>query len=1421
MNIIVNERSRAKTSYWRYLPLLLLLTVVTTSLRAQTVTTTITVGSGVIPAAVAVNPVTNKIYVVINPNTFNLGQGSVTVVDGATNTTSTVSAGIGSVAIAINPVTNKIYVANTVSNDVTVIDGATNTTSTVGVGSNPNAVAVNPVTNKIYVANTVSNDVTVIDGATNTTGTVGVGSNPNGVAVNPVTNKIYVTNGGSGNVTVVDGATNTPTTVGAGTDPDAVAVNPVTNQIYVTNGGSGNVTVIDGATNTPSTVGAGTNPNAVAVNPVTNKIYVTNGGSSNVTVIDGATNAPLTVTMGANPVAVAVNPVTNQIYVGFVPNPSGTLTVIDGATNNAVSIARANGSVLALNPVTNKIYVTGFGVSGNGLTVVDGATNTATTVAPKTSPFAVAVNPVTNKIYVVNPSKNNMTVIDGATNATTTIPAGTSPFVLAVNPVTNKIYVVSNSESSSVTVIDGATNNIEATIPTGVDSSELAVNTVTNQIYVVNSGNINNGQPNNGSVTVIDGATNTTTTLAIANPSGVGVNPVTNQIYTTNNHGLVGQGTVVVIDGATNNTVELPVGTVNGGAVIVNPVTNMIYVSGGDGIVIIDGATNDTQTAGIARVELSTINPITNKLYAIDGSNNPGVVVIDGNNPEVPVGVRVGSVPVALAVDPVTNRIYVANHGSGDVTVIDGATNTVTATVTAGADPQNLALNPVTNTVYVVDEGTCCSFTDGSVTVISEQNTQVEPLTTTIAPLPDNQTFDPHPTFNFTTSSSFNPFAPTPEAVYFQVDTWQGPWLAASGISPNFSGTTPYVLPGTHVLYAYATDGQGGTSGFLNSNFVGSMAAYVFTALPTAFNFTLAATPASATVLPGNSVNYAVTVSSITGGDNLNLTVSGLPAGASASFGLNPAVVPPGSSRSSDMFVTTDSSTPAGAYPLTITATGVSTGVSHSTAVTLFVQETTTTALSSSLNPSFDGQAVTFTATVSATTGGTPIGFMYFRDSGALLARVPLSGGVATFTTSALVGGTHSLDAHYGGNLRFPTSTSAVLTQTVNGQASGTRLTFDPPTPTFGQPVTITANVSGSGLTPTGTVIFKDRTRTLGTVVLDGTGNAHITTSATGLEGGPHIMTAIYSGDLVYNNSSAGVALTVNPAASTTALSLSQNPFFGETRTILTATVNGPGTPLGFIYFRDSGALLARVPLTGGVARFAILGFAGTTHLFDAHYGGNLSWDTSTSPVLTEVFNGTPTTTALTFNPAAPTFGQAVTMTATVSVSVPNALAFGTVTFNDGTTTLGTVSLRRIGTDPFTTAQFTTSTTALASGSHTISAIYSGDTANDPSSVSVPLTVSPAATTTTLSSSPNPSTSGASVTFTARVTGFGRPIGSIDFRDGGIVLATVPLSTTCCGSLATFTTNTLAHGSHSIDAHYGGNVNWQTSTSAVLTQTVN
>jgi hypothetical protein len=92
----------------------------------------------------------------------------------------------------------------------------------------------------------------------------------------------------------------------------------------------------------------------------------------------------------------------------------------------------------------------------------------------------------------------------------------------------------------------------------------------------------------------------------------------------------------------------------------------------------------------------------------------------------------------------------------------------------------------------------------------------------------------------------------------------------------------------------------------------------------------------------------------------------------------------------------------------------------------------TTTALTSSVNPSTHGQAVTFTVTVTSSGPNPPTGKVAFKDGTTGIGTAVLSGGVATLTKSTLAVGTHSITGEYLGDASSAKSTSAVLSQVVN-----------------------------------------------------------------------------------------------------------------------------------------------------------------------------------------------------------------------------------------------------------------------------------------------------------------------------------------------------------------------------------------------------
>jgi hypothetical protein len=296
---------------------------------------------------------------------------------------------------------------------------------------------------------------------------------------------------------------------------------------------------------------------------------------------------------------------------------------------------------------------------------------------------------------------------------------------------------------------------------------------------------------------------------------------------------------------------------------------------------------------------------------------------------------------------------------------------------------------------------------------------------------------------------------------------------------------------------------------------------------------------------------------------------------------------------------------------------------------------------------------------------------------------------------------------------------------------------------------------------------------------------------------------------------------------STTTIVSSLNPSNAGQSVMFTATVTGPSgnttVPTGIVTFFDGSTPVGSGNLNAsGQAVFSTSTLSVGSHFISASYGGDSNFSSSTSSVLTQVVNGValPATTTSLISSANPSAtGQSITFTATVTGPSGNmTVPTGTVNFLDGTTTLASAGLNGSGVAVY-------STSSLAIGSHSITAVYSGDT-NFSGSTSTVLTQvvnssTLLATTTAVTSSLNPSASGQSVTFTATVSGPSGnstvPTGMVTFIDGTSTLGTGSLNNS---AQATLSTSTLSAGSHSITAVYGGNTIFAGSTSTILTQTV-
>ncbi len=622
--------------------------------------------------------------------------------------------------------------------------------------------------------------------------------------------------------------------------------------------------------------------------------------------------------------------------------------------------------------------------------------------------------------------------------------------------------------------------------------------------------------------------------------------------------------------------------------------------------------------------------------------------------------------------------------------------------------------------------------------------------------------------------------------------------------------TSPAIDAGTNTG-APATD-QRGFNRIVNTT--ADIGAYEYQPPETAVSTpTSSGTPS----IPGEDVTFTVTVAGVADGSN---TPTGTVTFFDGATELGTVDLVDGEAS----FVA--SGLTVGDHIITATYNGVTIGDFEFDADTsdsftqVVAQGDSTTVVTSSASPSFPGQDVIFTATVSAT-GGTPTGDVEFFDGVTSLGTFALVGGIASVTVNTLSLGDHSITAVYEGDTSFNGSTSDAVTQTV-AKADTTAVVVSDGSPSFfGDDVTFTVTVSATGGTPTGDVEFFDGVTSLGTVALVG-GTASVTVNT--LTVGDHSITAVYEGDDSFNaDTSDAITQTVNKQTVTITLTSSAEPSTFQQTITLTATLTpdgGSGTATGQVEFFDGATSLGTATLTNNIATLDVSTLSVGSHSITATYAGDDNFETETSTALSQTVNKALTNTTLVITPNPAGAGTTVTYTATV-VGVPTGTVkpTGMVVFvaNPGTASeevIGSAALDANG-----EAEITSS--ALGIGTHTVVAQYGepdGDQ-NFLTSESSPIVFNVQGTTTTTVVSSKPKTNfNEEVTFTATVTptGGGTATGNVTFLDGTKVLGTTALS----NGVATLTTKALLVGGHKITARFEGQGELATSTSSQITQNV-
>jgi hypothetical protein len=226
---------------------------------------------------------------------------------------------------------------------------------------------------------------------------------------------------------------------------------------------------------------------------------------------------------------------------------------------------------------------------------------------------------------------------------------------------------------------------------------------------------------------------------------------------------------------------------------------------------------------------------------------------------------------------------------------------------------------------------------------------------------------------------------------------------------------------------------------------------------------------------------------------------------------------------------------------------------------------------------------------------------------------------------------------------------------------------------------------------------------------------------------------AITSGSISYTFPSySAVLFVVQPSATTaasttTALSATATQItVGQSVTFsVTVTAAAGSAPAGNITLLDGSTSLGTSALASGAATFTIASLAAGTHSITASYAGDTTDGASTSSAVSVQVNaGTAplqaTAVTLTATPKTAVSGQAITLTAKVAETAGSSSPTGTVSFQDGSSA--------IGSSPLTAGSGTLAVNTLSVGTHSLTAVYGGDTANSPStSKAVSVTITAAA----------------------------------------------------------------------------------------------
>jgi hypothetical protein len=1126
-------------------------------------TQTVTKASPAETLSSSINPSAANQLVVFTASVPSNATGTVTFTSGSTVLgTSTLANGIATVSTSTLPIAANAITAtyngdaNNNTATATLTQAVNKTTPSVVVTTSGPSTYGSPVTITATVPPGTTGTITITSGGTTlgsgtvnpTTGTVTVTTTTLPVGNDPIT----ASYGGDNNDNPATGTTTqtvtkaTPAvTLTSSANPSA-ANQSVTFTASVPSGVTGTVTFTSGttvlgtstltsgvATFSTSTLPTGNDPITATYNGDTNN----NSASANLTQVVG--KPTLTVTVTTSGPSIYGNPVT--ITATVPPSTTGTITFTSGGVTLGSGSVNPAGTVTistTILPVGNDPITASYGGdSSNGP-----ATGTTTQTVSKASPketLSSSLNPsVANQPVTFTASLPSNTI------GTVTFTSGST--VLGTSTLANGAATVSTSALPIGSDIITATYNGDANDNSATATLTQTVDKATPTVVVTTSGSSSYGNPVTITTTVPPGTTGTITVTSGGTTLGSGtINPTT--------------GTVTI------TTTTLPVGS--------DPITASY---GGD--------SNDNPATGTTTQIVTKATPTVNLTSSINPSALNQSVTFTATLPSGVTGtVTFTSGSIML----------------GTSTLISGAATVTTSTLPTGSDSITATYNGDSN--YNSATGTLIQSVGKTTPIVivttSGPSTSGSPVTITTT-VPPGTTGTITVTSGGTTlgSGTVNPTTGTVTITTTTLPVGSDPITASYGGDTNdnpATGTTTQIVTKANPAVTLTS----------SANPSAANQSVTFTAtLPSGVTGTVTFTSGATVLGTSTLTSGAATISTSTlptGNDAITATYNGDANNNSATANLTQIVgkltpvLPPPVVSSANLPIDTpetitetvptgvtgtvtfsNGSTPLGTATIvngvaTLTVPLLPLGVDSITAATsgdanynpatspptlvTVGKSVTTVTLTSSANPAAFDQLVTFSATVHA--GAT--GLVTFLDGSIILGTGALNAaGVATFSTSALMIGSHPITASFGGDSHYSSSTSSVLTQMINKIPTIITITESTPAQLIKTGITFTANVTASSPNATGTVTFLDGTTVLGTASLTSNGgvavslttNANAAMLTSSLAMGTHQIVAVYSGDSSFAPSTSAPANDiVEDFTNTNSGPASQNVFPGAT----------------------------------------------------------------------------------------------------------------------------------------------------------------------------------------------------------------------------------------------------------------------------------